>query len=83
MKKATILIIAIALCIGLSACGRKNNDQTNNTTNGTTNFTVLPDTDMTIETNIPDPDVDTSMPMYTDSTEETTEFTSRQGNFNN
>ena len=83
MKKATILIIAFTLCIGLSACGRKNNEQINNTTNGTTNFTVLPDTDMTIETNIPDPDVDTSMPMYTDGTEETTEFTGGQRNFKN
>ena len=32
-------------------------------------MTLLPSMDPTINTNIPDPDVDTKMPMYTDGTD--------------
>lgn len=63
MNKITILMLALAISVSLAACGR-NND----TGNGTSDMTILP-TDMpTIGTNIPDPEIDTQMPMYTEGT---------------
>lgn len=63
MKKISILFLAAMLAVGLSACGRRN-DKDNNKND----MTVLPSTLPTLETNIPDPDTDTSLPMYTDGT---------------
>lgn len=61
MKKISILLVALAISVSLAACGR-NNDT------GTSDMTILP-TDMpTIGTNIPDPEIDTQMPMYTEGT---------------
>ena len=60
MKKISIVTLAFILAASLAACGRRNNTPD-------TQMTILP----TIETNIPDPDVDTKMPMYTDGTDET------------
>ena len=59
MKKYRIIALTIILALSFAACGR-NNDTGNN------DMTILPDTMPTLETNIPDPDVDTKMPIYTD-----------------
>ncbi len=58
MKKICAFVLVSLLTLSLTACGRRN-DTTNNNT-------ILPTMDPTIATNIPDPDVDTKMPMYTD-----------------
>ena len=59
MKKFSILALTLILALSFVACGR-NNDQAGN------NMTIMPDVMPTLETNIPDPDVDTQMPIYTD-----------------
>ncbi len=70
MKKFSIVILVLTVVLSLAACGCQNSNNATNTT-GTqadTNMTILPDMDNTLGTNIPDPDVDTSMPIYTDGT---------------
>ena len=64
MKKISILLLALTVIVGLTACGR------NNDTGATdrTDMTILPTAIPTIETNIPDPEVDTEMPIYTEGT---------------
>ena len=62
MKKHYIFAVILTLAISLAACGRRN--ETPNT-----DMTILPGINPTIGTNIPDPEVDTKMPMYTDGTE--------------
>lgn len=71
MKASIILSLAVALALSLSACGRRNEPATMPTAD------TVPYTDTTptvtlppLETNIPDPSVDTQMPIY-ESTEET------------
>ncbi len=59
MKKCSIYALTIILVLSLAACGRSNDTQDSG-------MTILPSMDPTITTNIPDPDVDTKMPMYTD-----------------
>lgn len=71
MKKLTIITLALALALTLAACRRKENgNETTATkepaTETTQETTMLPDIDPTLETNIPDPEVDTSMPDMTD-----------------
>ena len=70
MKKFGIVAIAFLLGVSLTACGGNNNDGTNNSSSTTPSSTtgILPETNPTTGTNIPDPDVDTSMPTYTDGT---------------
>ncbi len=71
MKKISIYALVIILAMGLAACGRRNDMPA-------TDMTILPGMDSTIGTNIPDPDVDTKMPMYTqgtNATDDTTFFT--------
>ena len=57
MKKITVYILALMLCVGLSACGRGND------TANTNPETILPSTDMNI---LPD-----TMPIYTQGTNPT------------
>lgn len=87
MKKSFALLMAICMVISLCACGRNKPAETMPTTTPTTvpattaptTHATMPSVDPTMETNIPDPSVDTSMPdvtefMPTDGTEtETTE----------
>ena len=69
MKKIITFVILLIVCCALVACGRKNNTPattaptTRPTTAPTTTPTTLPTTATmpTLETNIPDPEVDTSM----------------------
>lgn len=68
MKRISIIVLTLLLTLSLAACGRRNDAGTNMPS---TDATVLPDMDPSFETNIPDPSVDTSMPMYTDGTDST------------
>lgn len=60
MKKYGIIALVLLICLSLAACGRRNDDNS---------MTILPTMDATIDTNIPDPEVDTKMPIYTDGTD--------------
>lgn len=68
MKRISIIAFVLVLTLSLAACGRRNDT---NTSQPSTDATILPDMDATIDTNIPDPSVDSSMPMYTDGTDST------------
>ena len=72
MKKISIIALMLILCLSLAACGRRNEpDTTPTTTAPTSEATIFPSTDPIIETNIPDPSVDTSMPDMTDMLDDT------------
>ncbi|MBO5836541.1 MAG: hypothetical protein J6Q92_01460 [Oscillospiraceae bacterium] len=67
MKKISIIALMLVATLSLAACGRRDEpDTTPTTTAPTTEMTIFPSTDPIIETNIPDPSVDTSMPDMTD-----------------
>ena len=73
MKKITIAIMATLLVFIMVACGRRQDSNTNTTpstqtTTQPTTMTILPDIDPTLDTNIPDPNINTEMPSYTDGT---------------
>ncbi len=75
MKNLSIAMVILTLTLSLSACGK--NDpmpQTNPTTKptATTAPATRPETNPTFETNIPDPNVNTSIPDMTGSTIEET-----------
>ncbi len=85
MKKLRIFMLIFVLCLSLVACRRGNNNETTGTTteatnSSTTETTLLPQIDPTLDTNIPDPDVDTSMPDGTDIFDETQNTTDNQNN---
>ena len=67
MKLFATTILATFLTVLLTACGCSNSALTDTTT---PNSTMIPDILPTIETNIPDPEVDTEMPIYTNGTTE-------------
>ena len=71
MKALLTLILAATLAVSLWACGCSNGTMDNAQTPGTT---LMPDILPTIDTNIPDPEVDTQMPIYTEGTDGTTGF---------
>ena len=64
MKKYCMIALTIVLALSITACGRRNDT-------AETEMTILPTMDPTINTNIPDPDVDPKMPVYTDGTNAT------------
>lgn len=70
MKKMCIFMLTLIMAVSLCACGRKNNP-TPSTVMPSTDMTILPDTMPTMGTNIPDPSVDTQMPIYTEGTDTT------------
>lgn len=73
MKKFSMIALALVVMLSFAACGRRKNNETSAPTTTASDFnnTIIPNMDPTIATNIPDPSVDTSMPMYTDGTEGT------------
>ena len=70
MKKTLVLLLALGLAATLAACGRRKNENTTPNTTMPTRATTAPTTEVTIlptlETNIPDPDVNSTMPDMTD-----------------
>lgn len=62
MKKYSIIALTVILALSFAACGRSNDT-------GDSGMTIMPDAMPTLETNIPDSDVDTKMPIYTDGTD--------------
>ena len=70
MKTVLSLFLTAILTVSLSACGCSNSHAGDTLTPGTT---ILPNILPTIETNIPDPDIDTQIPIYTDGTDSTHE----------
>lgn len=73
MKKIAIFALVLVLALGLCACGRRNDTPVN--TMPSTDMSIIPDMDATLDTNIPDPNVDTEMPLYTDNTNSTENMT--------
>lgn len=73
MKKVLIALLVLVMALSLVACRRRNNDveTTPTTTPQTSEMPFIPDMDPTLDTNIPDPSVDTQMPIYTDGTDPT------------
>ena len=68
MKAVISFILTALLVVSLSACGCSNSMVSENTTPDTT---ILPDILPTMDTNIPDPEIDTQMPIYTEGTDST------------
>ena len=84
MKKLLIVMVALMLSISLCACGRRN-DPVNTEPNSimpSTDMHILPSMDPTLDTNIPDPNVDSQMPLYTEGSEatENTNANTNRGN---
>lgn len=82
MKKMSVFILVLLFAVSLVACGRRNQNDASIPSADTseTEMTILPDMDPTIDTNIPDPNVDTKMPIYTDGTDPT-DASSRSDNY--
>ena len=57
MKKLSIFALILVLVLALAACGKKNDTGSQNTTVPTTGNSVLPEMDPTMDTNIPDDNV--------------------------
>ena len=73
MKKFTILALVLVLTFSLAACGRRDEMPTETTPSATqipTEQVTIPTIVPTMGTNIPDPEVDTSMPDLMDPTGE-------------
>ena len=70
MKTLLSLILTAALAASLSACGCSNSMVQETQAPSTT---LLPDIFPTMDTNIPDPEIDTQMPIYTEETNSTHE----------
>ena len=70
MKKIAVFMLSLVIAGSFCACGRKNKP-TPSTVMPSTDMTILPDTMPTMGTNIPDPSVDTQMPIYTEGTDMT------------
>lgn len=69
MKKFGVLFLCLILVLSFAACGRRNKNQETQPTVNTTVPTTMPETmpmipemDPTLGTNIPDPNVDSTMP---------------------
>ena len=68
MKALVATILSVMVAFSLTACGCSNNIFEDTRPQSTT---LIPDVLPTIETNIPDPDIDTQTPIYTESTDNT------------
>lgn len=81
MKKLITIIIVFAVIASFAACRKSSEPETvaPTTDTATAETTMIPDIIPevlpTLETNIPDPSVDTEMPMYTDGTDNPTDET--------
>ena len=57
MKKLSIFALIVVLAVAMAACGKKNDTGSQNTTVPTTGNSILPEMDPTMDTNIPDDNV--------------------------
>lgn len=58
MKKIALIALVFVLVLSLTACGRKNSDNTtDNNQNSSTDLPIVPDVTPDTGTNIPDPEV--------------------------
>ena len=64
MRKLITAFVVVVLIISLAACGRR--QDATPTTNSTAQPTTIPFNDPTLDTNIPDPHINTEVPTYTD-----------------
>ena len=73
MKKISILVLSLLLALSIAACGRNNDKENVTPSNAQPSQTtpILPDMDPTLDTNIPDPNINTEIPSYTDGTDPT------------
>ena len=71
MKKIALIALVLILALSICACGRSNRNETTASTTPSTTMDIIPGIDPTITTNIPDPSVNSTMPMYTDGTDVT------------
>lgn len=78
MKRFAFFALVLVLALSLCACGRRNDTPVN--TMPSTDMSIIPDMDPTLDTNIPDPNVDTEMPLYTDNTNSTENTTGSTNN---
>ena len=65
MKKLFIASIVLILIFTFAACGRRQETESNTTSLPTT-MPYFPEMDPTLDTNIPDPHINTEIPTYTD-----------------
>lgn len=88
MKKIAIAILVFALAATMAACGCQNRSNTDNSSTQTSQATTTPTTatiidptimDPTIETNIPDPDINTEATDFTGDTGNSTDNTITDG----
>lgn len=72
MKHITMIVLVAALAVSLCACGCTGPVSTTPMPSSTTQNTIMPTEPEkpTMETNIPDPSVDATMPEYNDMTTE-------------
>mgnify|MGYP002513141085 CR=1 FL=1 len=69
-RKLLALFLSAAMMMSMAACGRKqDNTPTTMPTTQPTEMTILPNIDPTLDTNIPDPNINTEIPTYTDGTD--------------
>ena len=68
MKSLISVILTLACILTLTACGCSSSIMDETQAQGTTK---IPDVIPTLDTNIPDPEIDTQMPIYTDGTDST------------
>lgn len=73
MKKLFAIMISLLIVASFAACGCMRSTTGESTVPSSTTNTpsTMPDIIPTMETNIPDPSVDTEMPIYTDGTDQT------------
>lgn len=57
MKKFSIFALVLVLALAMAACGKKDDTGSQNTTVPTTGNSILPEMDPTMDTNIPDDNV--------------------------
>lgn len=57
MKKLSIFVLVLVLALAMAACGKKDDTGSQNTTVPTTGNSILPEMDPTMDTNIPDDNV--------------------------
>ena len=79
MKKLSIIALILVLVLALAACGKKNDTGDQNTTVPTTGSSVLPEMDPTMDTNIPDDNINGNSTDTTGTTD-TTDSGSTSGN---